>query len=178
MSSAIYTRVVARAQNAPGKRGLTLVEMLTVLFVVSILVAFVTGTARYASRAAETRRAEADLHLLADALERYCLRFGDYPETVGNGAQALLSHRQQLPGHTGTDPNADFYYFSNSLPRTFTALDPWGESYRYVRHVSVNDVNDVNHVNDSIETFTLYSLGPDREEPGTTPDTPDDNIRL
>ncbi|NLF21856.1 MAG: prepilin-type N-terminal cleavage/methylation domain-containing protein, partial [Lentisphaerae bacterium] len=50
------------------RRGLTLVEMLTVLFVVSILVAFVTGTARYASRAAETRRAQADLHLLADAL--------------------------------------------------------------------------------------------------------------
>ena len=46
------------------------------------------------------------------------------------------------------------------------------------RSVSVNDVNDVNHVNDSIETFTLYSLGPDREEPDTTPDTPDDNIRL
>ena len=175
MSSAIYTSVVAREQTPPRKRGLTLVEMLTVLFVVSILVAFVTGTARYASRAAETRRAEADLHLLADALERYYLRFGDYPETVGNDARALLSHRQPLPGHTGTDPNADFYYFSNSLPRTFTALDPWGESYRYVRHVSVNDVN---LVNDSIEAFTLYSLGPDREEPGTTPDTPDDNIRL
>jgi prepilin-type N-terminal cleavage/methylation domain-containing protein len=167
--------VAVLANNAPGKRGLTLIEMLTVLFVVSILVAFVTGTARYASRAAETRRAEADLHLLADALERYYLRFGKYPpdEPEDYLATDLLGHTEPLPGNPG-----DFYAFSNSLPRTFTALDPWGESYRYVRHVSVNDVNDVNHVNDSIETFTLYSLGPDRKEPGTAPDTPDDNIRL
>ena len=165
--------VAALAKTAHGKRGLTLVEMLTVLFVVSILVAFVTGTARYASRAAETRRAEADLHLLADALERYYLRFGDYPEAGGNDAPALLSHRQLLPGHTDTDPNADYYYFSNSLPGTFTGLDPWGAAYRYIRHMG-NGINDA----DNSETFTLYSLGPDREEPGATPDAPDDNINL
>ena len=149
------------------RRGLTLVEMLTVLFVVSILVAFVTGTARYASRAAETRRAQADLHLLADALERYYLRFGDYPATSGNDAQELLSHRQQLPA-PDEDQRPVFYYFGNSLPRTFTATDPWGNAYQYIRHVGGND---------DIETFTLYSLGPDREEPGED-DTPDDNIRL
>ena len=165
MSSAIYTRVAACAQNAPGKRGLTLVEMLTVLFVVSILVAFVTGTARYASRAAETRRAEADLHLLADALERYYLRFGDYPPDKPeppdkHPATDLLAHTRPLPGSPG-----DVYVFSNSLPRTFTATDPWGNAYQYIRHVGGNDGND------DIETFTLYSLGPDRN-------TPDDNIRL
>lgn len=164
------------ANNAPGKRGLTLIEMLTVLFVVSILVAFVTGTARYASRAAETRRAQADLHLLADALERYYLRFGEFPPT-GNDAQELLSHRQQLPGQSGTEPgDVIYYYFSNSLPRTFTALDPWGEAYQYVRHGGDNDINDVND-SDGAETFTLYSLGPDRKEPGED-NTPDDNIRL
>ena len=160
--------MVAREQTPPLKRGLTLVEMLTVLFVVSILVAFVTGTARYASRAAETRRAQADLHLLADALERYYLRFGEFPPT-GNDAQELLSPRQQLPGQSGTEPgDVIYYYFSNSLPRTFTALDPWGEAYQYIRHG--ND-------SEGIETFTLYSLGPDRKEPGED-DTPDDNIRL
>ena len=156
------------ANNAPGKRGLTLIEMLTVLFVVSILVAFVTGTARYASRAAETRRAQADLHLLADALERYYLRFGDYPPDKPeppdkHPATDLLAHTRPLPGSPG-----DVYVFSNSLPRTFTATDPWGNAYQYIRHVGGND---------DIETFTLYSLGPDREEPGED-DTPDDNIRL
>jgi len=161
-------------QDGASRRGLTLVEMLTVLFVVSILVAFVTGTARYASRAAETRRAEADLHLLADALERYYLRFGEYPEVgVDKDADALLTSKRLLPGHDGTNPGTDYYYFSNSLPRTFAAVDPWGQAYRYVRHIG-NNVDD----SDSSETFTLYSLGPDREEPDATPDSPDDNITL
>ncbi len=167
MSSAIKIVMVELTNHASGKRGLTLIEMLTVLFVVSILVAFVVGTARYSSRAAEVRRAEADLHLLADALERYYLRFGDYPATSGNDAQELLSHRQQLPA-PDKDQGPVFYYFSNSLPRTFTATDPWGNAYQYIRHVGGND---------DIETFTLYSLGPDRKEPGED-DTPDDNIRL
>jgi type II secretion system protein G len=163
--------VAAHEYIAGNKRGLTLVEMLTVLFVVSILVAFVTGTARYASRAAETRRAMADLHLLADALERYYLRFGDYPPDAPddeNLPARMLAHTQPLPGNPD-----EAYVFSNSLPRTFTGIDPWGESYRYVRHISVNDVND----SESIETFTLYSLGPDRQEPADN-DAPDDNITL
>ena len=151
------------------QRGLTLIEMLTVLFLVSILVAFVTGIARHASHAANTRRAQADLEILADALERYYLRFGEYPVITGNEATEVLKARRELPG---TDPQ--YYYFSNSLPRTFTAIDPWHESYRYVLHSTVVDVND----SESIETFMLYSLGPDRKEPGTTPDTPDDNIRM
>ncbi|NLN00985.1 MAG: prepilin-type N-terminal cleavage/methylation domain-containing protein, partial [Lentisphaerae bacterium] len=47
MSSAINNNMVVFKNHASGKRGLTLIEMLTVLFVVSILVAFVVGTARY-----------------------------------------------------------------------------------------------------------------------------------
>ena len=164
MSSAINNNMVVFKNHASGKRGLTLIEMLTVLFVVSILVAFVTGTARYASRAAETRRAQADLHLLADALERYYLRFGEYPlkQDTTHDATKLFTVVTPLPGGDNS------YAFSNSLPRTFTALDPWGEAYQYIRHVGGND---------DIETFTLYSLGPDRKEPGAD-DTPDDNIRL
>jgi type II secretion system protein G len=136
--------------NAERKRGLTLVEMLTVLFIVSILVSFVTGIARHASRAAETRRAQADLHLLADALERYYLIFGSYPphDAASMDAMSLLAEVRTLPG--GED-----YAFRNSLPRTFTALDPWGNSYRYLRQGDETD---------ETETFALYSLGPDKVE--------------
>jgi general secretion pathway protein G len=133
--------------NAERKRGLTLVEMLTVLFIVSILVSFVTGIARHASRAAETRRAQADLHLLADALERFYLVFGSFPpnRTTPEATELLKLEVRTLPG--GGD-----YAFSNSLPQTFTALDPWGNSYRYLRQ------------GDETETFALYSLGPDKKE--------------
>ncbi len=167
MSSAINNNMVVFTNHASGKRGLTLIEMLTVLFVVSILVAFVVGTARYSSRAAEVRRAEADLHLMADALERYYLRFGDYPLEPGeHPATNLLPHTQSIPGTPGEHEDDAEYVFGNSLPRDFTALDPWGESYRYVRHASSHD-----DISKGIDTFTLYSLGPDRN-------SPDDNIRL
>lgn len=142
--------------NAERKRGLTLVEMLTVLFIVSILVSFVTGIARHASRAAETRRAQADLHLLADALERYYLIFGSYPPAPIAEATNLLVEVRTLPG-------GEAYAFSLSLPRTFTALDPWGESYRYLRQGDETE---------ETETFALYSLGPDKVEKS------DDDITL
>ena len=136
--------------NAERKRGLTLIEMLTVLFVISILVSFVTGIARHASRAAETRRAQADLNLLADALERYYLVFGNYlpNQTTPMDATNLLAVVRMLPG--GAD-----YAFSNSLPHTFTALDPWRMSYQYLRQGDDTD---------ETETFMLYSLGPDKQE--------------
>ena len=160
---------------------MTLIEMLTVLFVVSILVAFVTGTARYASRAAETRRAQADLQLLADALDRYYLRFGEYPpdeldpseQNDRYPATVLLNHTEPLPGQDG-----QYYSFSNSLPQSFTALDPWGSRYQYIRHTG-NAENDGDEDADSSlpETFQLFSLGPDGKlEPDQG--APDDNIHM
>ena len=142
------------------RRGLTLVEMLTVLFVVSILVAFITGISRHATHAAETRRAQADLHLLADALDRYFLRFGDYPldpSTTAYQATELLDHTQRLPGQANNN-----YAFRHLLPRTFTAIDPWGSSYIYLLQSTETDAPPI---------FTLYSLGPDKEKP-------DDDIML
>ncbi len=143
--------------NAERKRGLTLVEMLTVLFVISILVSFVMGIARHASRAAETRRAQADLHLLADALERYYLVFGSFPPNGTTQDATELLDTTTLLAEVRTLPGGGVYAFSNSLPRTFTALDPWGNSYRYLRVLQGNEA-------DETETFSLYSLGPDKEE--------------
>ena len=151
------------------RRGLTLVEMLTVLFIVSLLVIFVTGLARYGTRAAEVSRARADLQLLAAALERYYLRFGDYPDVDGSvDLDLLLVHRRQVP--TGSD-SANYYYFSNSLPRGFTALDPWGTSYRYELTKGETD--------DTPQIYQLYSLGPDRQRDGVaTGGRPPDDIYL
>jgi prepilin-type N-terminal cleavage/methylation domain-containing protein len=140
------------------RSGLTLVEMLTVLFIVSILVAFVTGLARHAARAAETRRARADLHLLADALERYGLRFGAYPLDNGewHDATNLLQVAVALPGH------GDLYEFRRSLPDSFSGIDPWGSSYLFYRQQPED--GSVSQAPEAAETFRLCSLGPDRLE--------------
>ena len=152
-----------------GRRGLTLVEMLTVLFIVSLLVIFVTGLARYGTRAAEVSRARADLQLLADALERYYLKFGDYPDIDGTvNLEPLLHHRRALATARVGD---NHYYFSNSLPRNFSAIDPWGNSYRYELTKGETD--------DTPQIYQLYSLGPDRQRDGVaTGGRPPDDIYL
>jgi type II secretory pathway pseudopilin PulG len=151
-----------------------------VLFIVSILVSFVTGIARHASRAAETRRAQADLHLLADALERYYLRFGDYPWWPDENpafdmkdrtleATRLLSHVQPIPGSNAS------YVFGNSLPRNFSAIDPWGAAYRFLCQGTDPD---------EAQTFLLYSRGPDSsnsrglDSVNLAQEKSDDNITL
>ncbi len=146
------------------RSGLTLVEMLTVLFIVSILVAFVTGLARHAARAAETHRARADLHLLADALERYYLRFGAYPLPPGDWHDAtnLLQVAEALPGEGDFPGDDNQYYFSRLLPGDFTCIDPWGSSYFYYRQEPAD--GSVSESPEAAETFRLLSLGPDREE--------------
>ncbi len=140
--------------------GLTLVEMITVLFIVSILVAFVTGLARHAMRAAEVRRARADLHLLADALERYYLRFGAYPEVFASGGGGGVGWRDatDLLRHVRTDPAhvPPEFCFSNCLPRGFTAIDPWQRPYRYRRHMRREEEEE--------DTFDLGSQGPDAND--------------
>ncbi|MDD5708121.1 MAG: type II secretion system protein GspG [Kiritimatiellae bacterium] len=148
------------------RRGLTLIETLTVLFIVGILVAFVTGLARHASRTAETRRAQADLQVLADALERYCLRYGDYPLNPGgwHAATNLLAVAVPLPGGEAATGNDNNYYFSHLLPQDFTCLDPWGGSYLYYRHSRQPAGGAANEPTDMDETFRLRSLGPDRME--------------
>jgi prepilin-type N-terminal cleavage/methylation domain-containing protein len=158
-SAIILGAVPPTSQHFRKRSGLTLVEMLTVLFIVSILVAFVTGLARHAARAAETRRARADLHLLADALERYYLRFGDYPLENGEWHEAtnlLVEVVETLPG------NGDLYEFRRSLPDSFSGIDPWGSSYFYYRQQPEHGA--VSESPEAAETFRLLSRGPDREE--------------
>jgi len=146
------------------RRGLTLVEMLTVLFIVSILVAFVTGLARHAARAAETRHARADLHLLADALERYQLRFGAYPldHDRWHDATNLLQVVETLPGHGESPGDEGQFHFARLLPRDFSCLDPWGSSYLFYRQLPEDGAVTADPA--AAETFRLCSIGPDRKE--------------
>ena len=147
-----------RDRRVVRRQGLTLVETLTVLLIISILVAFVTGLARHANRAAETSRARADLVLLADSLERYYLRFGNYPDApnVTNGVELL--------NVTTADPGSlSDYRLGSSLPNAFSAVDPWGTPYRYERRFTPL-TGDAEDGAAQPETFRLYSLGPDRQE--------------
>jgi general secretion pathway protein G len=106
-----------------GKRGYTLVEMLTVLFIVGMLVAIVLGSARYAMQLTRRSGAKADLHFLADALDRYALVFGTYPDV--DSVTNLVAYSRQTLNKSST------YRVGNLLPPGFSGIDPWGSPYRY-----------------------------------------------
>ncbi len=65
----------------------TLIELLTVMAVITILVAIATGGIRGARERAAIGRAKSELALVAQALEDYKRHYGDYPET-GSAGQA------------------------------------------------------------------------------------------
>lgn len=139
------------------KKGFTFVELLTVLFIIGLLVAISAGVARYAGFASERASARADLNLLADALDRFYLEFGDYPD--GTTASNLLAYAREMPD------NDDKYYFARLLPVGFTGKDPWKNYYRYtvVNREAGNDAGDASPF------YILKSSGPDKKE-----DTADD----
>lgn len=137
-----------------GKRGYTLVEMLTVLFIVGMLVAIVLGSARYATQLSRRSGAKTDLHFLADALDRYALVFGTYPDV--DSITNLVRYSRQTLNKGST------YRFKNLLPPGFSGIDPWGAPYRYV-------LQRVENHEEELPLYQLASNGPDGEE-GTDDD--------
>jgi len=100
--------------------GFTLVELLTVIAIISILAGLIIGLFGYASSKAAESRAIADMQKIKGALEEYRLQYGAYP----NGCGVMTSNsfelvRNQLT-NTMQNPVTDL-----------TFVDPWGNGYGY-----------------------------------------------
>ncbi len=153
----LTTQVDLRHSHA--RSGFSLIEILAVLAIVVILVGLTLGLATgvFAKRA-ETR-AEADLMLIAQSLERYRTKAGDYPwvgippvqgnQPNGDNTAALL---RSLLGYRSVDPTrpqlrvegnfiqANLLDFGesgydangNTDPGTTFPVDPWGNPYLYL----------------------------------------------
>ena len=147
--------------HARAKKGFTLVEMLAVLFIVSILLGIVLGSARYASQVSRISRAESDLQTLADALERFHLVFGEYPPV--DSATNLVTYKRDSLNYADErgDERIEFR-FANLLPRGFTAIDPWAHPSVY-RVYSPDGGRNTDYESKDDTLFVLASLGPDGE---------------
>ena len=150
--------------RAREKSGFTLVEMLTVLFIVSILLGIVLGSARYATQVSRISRAESDLHALADALDRFHLVFGEYPP-VASATNLVAYTRDALEGDT-EDGKKNTFVFANLLPGGFTAVDPWSNPYDY-RVYRADPAGGEETADETL--YALSSRGPDGKE-GTDDD--------
>lgn len=105
---------ISPAASRRRQRGMTLVEIMVVVVIIS-LVAGVVGVA-VLNRLADAQKkvAQTQMKQIADALELYKLSFRSYPST-GEGLAALAS------------PKGNERPFLPSVPK-----DPWGNDYVYI----------------------------------------------
>lgn len=66
------------------RKGFTLIEVLTVVAIVAILAGIILAVSGSVGQRSAISRAEAELAVLAQGLERYRQTYGDYPWTTGN----------------------------------------------------------------------------------------------
>ncbi len=106
--------LLANRRRRAAQRGMTLVEIMVVVVIIS-LVATVVGVS-VLSRLDEARKslAKTQIHNIADALDLYKLSMRNYPSTA-EGLQALVS------------PKNNEKPFLDKVPK-----DPWGNDYVYI----------------------------------------------
>ena len=106
--------LLANRRRSGAQRGMTLVEIMVVVVIIS-LVATVVGVS-VLSRLDEARKslAKTQIHNIADALDLYKLSMRNYPSTA-EGLQALVA------------PKNNEKPFLDKVPK-----DPWGNDYVYI----------------------------------------------
>jgi len=125
-----------------GERGMTLVELLVVLLILSLIAAFaVPQTIKYLG-GARRDAAAVQVERLASILDLYALEVGRYP-TTEEGLQALV----EAPRGASARWNGPYLRKADGL------IDPWGQPYEY-------------RAPGEHGTFDLYSLGADSAEGG------------
>jgi|SRR5271155_1357148 general secretion pathway protein G len=121
--------------------GFTLIEIMVVILILGLLATIVVQSLRGATDKAKHTKAQADLHELQTALDRYYLDSGSYP-TGDQGLSALVA----APSSGRIPSNYEEGGYIQRIP-----LDPWGTPYFYQ-----SDGN----------TYTLKSFGADGVEGG------------
>ena len=131
-----------------GKKGFTLLEVLTVISVMVILAGIVLPSLRTARKRAFQAKAQTQIVSLMLALKNYKSDLGDYPAVL-NAAHLMLGDASFPPTWRGP-------YMELKLGQDMNAagdiLDAWGSPFHYVKHSSLTNGR----------YFDLVSLGPDR----------------
>jgi general secretion pathway protein G len=115
-----------------GQRGMTLVEIMVVVVIISMVATVVGVTVLQRLGDAQKKVAFTQIRQISDALDLYKLSLRNYPPT-GEGLNALVT------------PKGNEKPFMTSIPK-----DPWGNDYVYIYPGTHNP-----------NGFDLMSYGPD-----------------
>ncbi len=135
----LLQHLATRARRPGGRleRGMTLLEIMVVLVIMSLVAGTVGVAVMRQLENAKKKQAGVQIHNLSEALELYKLQFHNYPST-SEGLQALAQPKN------GAEP------FIQSVPQ-----DPWGHDYVYIYPGTAN-----------AGSFDLMSYGPDGVQGG------------
>ncbi|MBN2137339.1 MAG: type II secretion system major pseudopilin GspG [Sedimentisphaerales bacterium] len=125
------------------RKGFTLVELLVVIVIISMLGAFAAPKLFKAIGKSKQDLARPRLTLIEDALERFAINCGRYPDD-SEGLEALIVMPEDLEGKWSGP------YLKRSL-----LLDPWDNPVIYLAEGEIN-----------VGSYDLISLGADGEDGG------------
>lgn len=145
------------------RRGYTLIEMLVVLFIVSVLAGLILGGLSAARKTNQIKRTEFQITSLKARLNDYEMDFRDYPKTTGGAEdeEAIEGGETLLLGLRKDDKNGPYIKFDEyrTIDRDEDGLkeivDVWGYPLRYLHHTSYGRERPCRR------TFRLWSVGPD-----------------
>jgi prepilin-type N-terminal cleavage/methylation domain-containing protein len=166
---------VKRASNA----GFTLIEMLMVIAIIVVLMAFLVPVLANIQQRAKVRAGRALIDGIQAALQRYCIDFDDYPSSNSaglNGAVDASSLYVYLCGPNGrgfdtvqggvTRHHDPYMSLSPEYVRRdqgqILVVDPWGSPLVFLNckaHVESGGAATPCH---NPKSFDIYSLGPDK----------------
>lgn len=122
-----------RRRRRGSERGFTLIELLVVIGVVGILAALTLSLSSGARERASLDRAQAELAVLATALESYRSVYGSYPDVSADPSDFYDALTGRLTP-TGEPDNRRPFITLEGLAvdeRTGQLVDPWGMPYHY-----------------------------------------------
>ena len=123
--------------------GFTLIELLLVLVILGTLAAIVVPQLAGEGKEAKITRANVEIKMLGQALDRYEMHNDAFPGT-DEGLQSLISAPSEAKTWKGP------YLKTDKLP-----TDPWGNEYQYKQPGDHNK-----------KGYDLWSYGPDKREGG------------
>jgi len=150
--------------------GFTLVELLAVMLLLAILSGSAFGLVRGVHERAATAQARVELALLAQAIDSWRDRYGDYPPvTLPEELYECLTGRRGPQNNRIDPPDRTFiettrFALRDSDPGATdnAVLDPWGQPYHYVLFTRTQGAH-------TARGFVVFSSGPDGR---TKPDDP------
>ena len=120
--------MILKTKSRSSRKGFTLVELMTVVFIIGVLMAMLTAALRAARNRAQLTRASAEVRELTKAWKMYWVTYGEFPFGSGNAVnQPMTAAAMAHLAAFDVSHNEQEIVFMERDPGPF--LDPWGSVY-------------------------------------------------